>query len=148
MDSLARVIEKGEDEEIYFPFSPISSQFTKIWRLFVKGFSCQECGGCCRGDIGTKRVWIDKEDIRNIITGTSVSKKYIKRISVVGENGRYLPTPCQFLENKMCTIYQYRPNACKSFPWVGDTIENGVHFPTLNIKCPAVKEVTWILGAR
>ena len=128
-----------ESVEVVFKCHLHTPQFQSVWNYYTKNFQCRKCGGCCRGDIGTKRIMVDSMDIK-LIAGTT---KFSNVRSLVEEGA--LPIPCLFLSENSCTIYHSRPKACRSFPWVGDTIEDGKVYPTLNITCPSIKEVLWQL---
>ena len=132
-----------ESVEVVFRHHLRSPQFLSFWSYYTKNFHCRECGGCCRGDIGTKKIMVDSADIKLIARTTKYSKKKVLTLMEIKEGGKYLPTPCPFLSDNSCSIYQSRPKACRSFPWVGDTIEDGVLYPTLNITCPSIKEVLY-----
>jgi len=101
-------------------------------------FRCRLCAGCCNGQIGTTQTKIDAEDVKML--GKVLSDQEMLEIRA-GSDGFYLPIPCPFLVANRCSIYPFRPKACRSFPWVEDTIEEGQVFPTINLDCPGAKEV-------
>ena len=79
---------------------------------------CTECGNCCieldicfKGneiDILTNHLNVDKDEFINL--STTVNREE--------EEERYClnSKPCQFLENKKCTIYEVRSGECRSYP--------------------------------
>ena len=107
-------------------------------------FSCQMCGGCCRG-FREGEVYLYMEDIVKLAdhlglkgkTGLrEFAKKYIKIIpdsffwrEPEEEKGRtykyktlgfkFTGTDecCHFLNGNLCTVHEARPFQCRCFPW-------------------------------
>jgi Fe-S-cluster containining protein len=88
---------------------------------------CKECGGkCCIGDSGF--IWVSPKEIEdisshlkmeiNLFKATYLNKiKYkfsLKEIELDKSN-----FACIFFDQKdlKCTIYNHRPNQCKTFPF-------------------------------
>ena len=101
---------------------------------------CLECASCCKT---TGPLFTDK-DIARIskhlrIKPSELTKRYLK----VDEEADYVlkSVPCAFLaEDNYCSIYKYRPKACREFPHT-DRIKQ---YQLLNLTqknvevCPAV----------
>jgi uncharacterized protein len=67
--------------------------------------NCLRCGQCCRVLI----IEIEQADIDR-------EKSLKKYATPFGDNGTYmLQTPCPFLQNNMCSIYETRPDVCRDF---------------------------------
>ncbi len=108
---------------------------------------CASCeGNCCIGESGY--IWITKEEIEKLalFLGQSVEKvvqndlrkvgyKYsINEIKVSDDN-----FACKFfdLSKKQCSIYDVRPNQCKTFPFWDYFKEN---IEEVKQECPAIIE--------
>ncbi len=75
---------------------------------------CAYCGNCC---VKLKPCITDKDlyrlSQRLDITPEQIMNNYIE----TGEGEQYFKNlPCSFLKEKKCTIYNDRPEDCKSFP--------------------------------
>ena len=78
---------------------------------------CTECGNCCKHD----RPELDTDDIARFATGLRITiakfqYEYLTQDEDAGSNQVFNSVPCPFLENNMCTNYEYRPKACASYP--------------------------------
>ena len=106
--------------------------------------ACKTCGGtCCRGFTGY--VWIIKEELekmaktRNMELAT-FSKHYIRqvqgRLSLQERfiNGEHI---CCFFDpiDCLCTIYQTRPDQCRTFPFWN---QFKINSQELFLECPGV----------
>lgn len=78
-------------------------------------FDCMLCGACCHDN----KVVLDEEDLKRFRDGgradliKRTSKKGILRLLPLA---REKEKPCVHLKQKMCTIYDVRPNMCRDFP--------------------------------
>lgn len=78
-------------------------------------FDCMLCAACCHDN----KVVLDDEDIARFKNGGRAD--LLKRTSVL-KGKRLLPLvrnkekPCIHLSNRMCGIYEVRPNMCREFP--------------------------------
>ena len=94
------------------------------------------CGQCCRYD---DRVAITSEEYRAISSNTK------SRLNIDTEDGQLylrLDGDCQFLKDNACTIYDFRPTVCRTFPVLSprETISpDGTIFRQLQIRlqCPS-----------
>ena len=75
---------------------------------------CTKCGNCC-----TKlSPCITKNDLHNLsealkIPSSEVVEKYTETIE---DELSLKQLPCAFFADKKCTLYQYRPETCHSYP--------------------------------
>ncbi len=91
-------------------------------------FECKRCGKCCR----EMPVHLNDDDIERLlrIDGESLFDKMNE-----DEVDNYLRTPCPYLRDDVCTIYENRPTSCRIFPFVVIRPE-----PTL-LLCPLGREI-------
>lgn len=107
---------------------------------------CDECGGkCCTGESGY--IWIDENEIKKLSEYLGYKPELIKEIFLEKFDNRYSIKEkpyqngwaCIFFDekNKNCSIYEYRPKQCRSFPF-------WEHFKTnyeeLEMECIGVKQ--------
>lgn len=89
--------------------------------------ACESCGGlCCLGESGYVRISDDEIDALAEHLGVSLQKMHKKYLIKADEgyslreirlsDGNY---SCMFfdLEKKQCSIYEYRPEQCRTFPF-------------------------------
>ena len=78
---------------------------------------CTACGNCCRPML----VAVDNDDIALLAKSQKISFMAFERRAVMrAEDGEkcLIRTPCDFLSGNMCTVYEYRPKACRDFPYL------------------------------
>lgn len=108
---------------------------------------CSTCAGnCCIGESGF--IWITIDEIEKLAIHLNVSVKevfdnylikYDYKFSIkerqIGENN----FACVFfdLEKKQCSIYEARPNQCRTFPF-WEHFKNNVN--EVKQECPAIIE--------
>lgn len=70
------------------------------------------CNACCR----TIPVEISDLEARHIanMTGRAMASLPPGRHIVSGQSGKHVNTPCPFLVDNLCSIYEYRPYNCRS----------------------------------
>jgi len=105
-----RMFLKGED----------SSNVDKIVHRLNKEISnridCTACGNCCKH----LHPALTESEIESLSALKSISvelfkKKYIEEDCI--EKEQYFKfIPCIFLDDKICSIYQQRPETCRSYP--------------------------------
>ena len=84
------------------------------------GFTCQQCGNCCRW---SGHVLLTPSDIAAIAQHLNLSEEdFINRYTALASNRSQLTLKdapdgaCIFLESSRCRIYPVRPLQCQSFP--------------------------------
>ncbi|WP_096021812.1 YkgJ family cysteine cluster protein [Campylobacter lanienae] len=108
---------------------------------------CDECGGkCCTGESGY--IWISEDEIRSLGEYLGYKTELIKEIFLEKFGNRYSikekpykgGLACIFFDekNKNCSIYEYRPNQCRSFPFWEHFKRN---FKELERECIGVKQL-------
>lgn len=84
-------------------------------------FECQGTGKCClsRGDYGY--VYLSLKDQKRFADFFKVSKKeFIEKYCEKTDGHIHLRNPdkaCEFLEKKRCTVYEGRPDQCRTWPF-------------------------------
>ena len=108
---------------------------------------CDECGGkCCVGESGY--IWISEDEIRSLGEYLGYTTELFKEIFLEKFGNRYSikeklykgGLACIFFDekNKNCSIYEYRPNQCRSFPFWEHFKGN---FKELERECIGVKQL-------
>ncbi|NLV25763.1 MAG: YkgJ family cysteine cluster protein [Methanomicrobiales archaeon] len=118
---------------------------TLVRTIRESGFSCTCCGACCtESEPGSNRVMVGPEEIRQIMDGTGLSfeeiaEPYPERIHDDGRDYTFgwvihqKENKCIFLSKNRCTIYEFRPWICRTYPFVLDNNQlhthpcNGLH---------------------
>jgi uncharacterized protein len=75
---------------------------------------CTACGQCCR----SLSPCLTGDDLKNLTRATRLPvEEVVANYTETDADGLSLKKlPCSFLTGNQCTIYQYRPQACASFP--------------------------------
>ncbi len=104
---------------------------------------CLKCANCCKT---TSPLFRDK-DIERLAKHLKLKEQqFIEKYLVVDADGDYVfpSAPCPFLlEDNHCSVYEYRPNACREYP---HTDRKRMH-QILNLTaknadiCPAVADI-------
>jgi len=101
-------------------------------RIKKTGFSCSLCGRCCTQlSDNSNLVMVNAPEIRRIMEGTGLSWDKIAEPYpeiLDGPNGEKFTfawclkrsgDKCHFLdENSRCTIYEFRPLICRTYPFM------------------------------
>ncbi len=107
---------------------------------------CSSCeGNCCIGESGY--IWISNEEIQNLANHLNLSQfelreRYLKKVgykySIIEQKVDDNNFACIFfdLNKKQCSIYEYRPVQCRTFPF-WDYFKNRVN--EVQKECPAIK---------
>ncbi len=87
----------------------------KLNEKYLSLYDCTKCGNCCKQLAPS----LSQEEILEItdflnITYEDFIEKFVNRETT---NGFILKNQeCPFLNKNKCSIYEYRPEACRSFP--------------------------------
>jgi len=112
-------------------------------------FSCTQCGNCCSGSPGF--VWFDEAEGQAMATSLNLTvdefyKKYARKLmgrwslTEVRIAGKY---DCVFLRRDdagkaLCSIYQTRPQQCKTWPFWPELLESKKAWKEASRKCPGM----------
>ncbi len=84
------------------------------------GIDCTRCGRCCTK---LKPVCSD-QDQQRLVTGLSITveqlrEQYLEYDESDGEPGWNIKqSPCPFLQDKKCAVYENRPDNCREYPYL------------------------------
>lgn len=108
----------------------------------IAAIDCTQCANCCR----SLDVYLTESDAQRLAGGihvpvSEISTCYIDRDSAtaVDEWGKFRAHPCTFLQGKLCSVYEHRPESCRLYPaftpdfrWtLADTIEGAALCPII-----------------
>jgi len=122
-------------------------------------FECQGSGKCCtsRGSYGY--VYLNIADQKRMSGFLKLPLKDFRKSHCEKSNGYWhLKSPdkdCQFLSNKSCTVYEGRPNQCRTWPFWPENMSPKAWQKEVASFCPGVgkgkvfsaKEIKEILKA-
>ncbi len=88
----------------------------RIYGEVAAAIDCTECGNCCRRVL----PFLSKTDTERLASGLNISVgeladrhfAYDEEEEAFTFNRR----PCPFLADKRCTVYEFRPEECRSHP--------------------------------
>ena len=85
------------------------------YKVVASQINCCDCGNCCRDVIPILQV----HDVDRLAVGLSLSREEVTaRFLVTDEDGDVVfhDRPCPLLSDNRCTVYDYRPDDCRSYP--------------------------------
>lgn len=86
------------------------------YKAVTSQIDCRACANCCRN----MRVVLSLADISRLAAGLSIPEpQLIQRYLHPGDEKdtyTFNSKPCPFLSGNTCTVYESRPDACRSFP--------------------------------
>ena len=107
-------------------------------------FECTGCGKCCKGSPGY--VWLTVAEMASIATFLHLdfdtfTRKYVRQVngdfSLIEVGEEYA---CVFLKEDKCTIYEVRPEQCRTFPFWGKHLRSKEHWEKLKGQCEGIHE--------
>jgi len=113
-----------------------------------KPSTCSVCqGNCCIGEKGY--IWIDMSEIEDLAKHLQISTKELKQRYLFKAKYKYSikevklsdnSFACYFfdLDKKQCSIYEYRPTQCRTFPF-WDYFKNNIE--KVYEECPAIRDI-------
>lgn len=128
LDFIARQAQANVDDYIAFGYyieldertdTDLDTLIDQIANPIIDGIDCTQCGNCCR----SLDVYLEPSDAKRLSSGTQILYETLvnlhidqDRAAAVDEWGVFKHKPCVFLEGKICSIYEYRPNSCREYP--------------------------------
>ena len=126
------------------PSKEVDRHFHNQHREVFEETDCLACARCCRAT----GPLLTKNDIERIATKQRMkSAEFEATYLRVDEDGDWVmkTLPCPFLDRKtnLCSIYDYRPKACREFPHTDRANMKGIlELTRTNVRhCPAVFEM-------
>ncbi|HET8891948.1 MAG TPA: YkgJ family cysteine cluster protein [Candidatus Angelobacter sp.] len=89
-------------------------------RLVWAGIDCTQCANCCREVHPTfSEEEVDRLARRLAMTRQQFIEAYLKR-SDPGDDNPWITrtTPCPFLKDNLCSVYEDRPADCSGYPYL------------------------------
>ena len=134
---------KGQDSKT------IDKIVHRLYENVLDFIDCTECGNCCI----KLETSFQKTELENLCKYLNIDKQeFIDKSTKTDQFGEgdtfWLKSkPCQFLENKKCTIYSHRPEECSSYPYLHKNDFNSRLFGVLDNYgiCPIVYNVVELL---
>jgi len=98
------------------PRAKIDAIVQRLDKKISAQIDCKTCANCCKE---IKPV-LKQDDIANLAAGMNMSpeklvKQYLVETDIDGEY-HFNALPCPLLKNNLCSVYNFRPNDCRSFP--------------------------------
>jgi Fe-S-cluster containining protein len=128
LKTIAKLAKKREKENINFrvflkgqDFKKIDKMVHRLNDLISAKIDCTECANCCKylHPVLTKNDVERLSAIKNL-SETDFKLKYLEKDPY--DNDQYLKhTPCIFLNDKLCNIYEDRPETCQFYPHLHKT---------------------------
>ncbi len=101
-----------------------------FWLLF----QCKRCGACCKVFEGVK---ITEEEMKRLPVPDNERQDAFERL----DGAYYMKEPCRFHNASTgCSIYNERPQTCRSFPLYNERMEDGHVHLGITEMCPAAVE--------
>jgi len=123
LEKISRIAEQKEKENLDFRFflkgqdpEKIDKIVHRLNKLIVEQIDCTQCGNCCKttGTSISDSELIILAGLENI-TATEFEARFVEKEE--NDNAKYLKEiPCKYLSEKKCTIYENRPEDCRSYP--------------------------------
>jgi Fe-S-cluster containining protein len=149
----AEAIRRSDDYEAFHYFVELDERtdveldalVETIAAPIIAAIDCKECANCCR----SLDVYLTENDAHRVVQGTFIPLDQLLTTTIDRERaieneewGVFRQKPCQFLNGKLCSIYEHRPESCQMYPvftpdfrWTLEEILGGVGL------CPIIYNV-------
>lgn len=113
----------------------------KFWEDGIR-FECQGTGRCClsRGTYGY--VYLHLKDRQRLAKHLKLSTSEFTRKYCKNTDGHFhlrdFKGPCQFLQGKACSIYEARPDQCRTWPFWPENMNARTWNTEVKTFCPGV----------
>lgn len=114
----------------------------KPWYADGLAFKCTGCGKCCTGSPGY--VWVTENEIIAIaeylnISIQDFSDNYLRLVGDRFSLRESVQTyDCLFLKDNKCSIYEKRPNQCRTYPWWAQNLRSRNDWEKARITCEGI----------
>jgi Fe-S-cluster containining protein len=113
----------------------------RFWEEGIR-FECQGTGKCCTSRDSYGYVYLTLEDRRRLSKHLGISTSAFTRRYCNKTNGyfhlKYPQEPCQFLQDKSCTIYEARPVQCRTWPFWPENMNARTWNREVKAFCPGI----------
>lgn len=121
----------------------VDDMFHEMHDTVFKEIDCLKCANCCKT---TSPLFRDKDVERLAKHLRMKEQQFIERYLVVDADGDFVfpKVPCPFLmEDNYCSVYEYRPNACREYPHTDrKRVQQVLDLTVKNSEiCPAVADI-------
>lgn len=123
LEKISRMAERKEKENLDFRIylkgqdpGKIDKMVHRLNKLIVEQIDCTQCGNCCKTtstSISDSELLILAE-LENL-SAAEFETRFVEKDEL--DNEKFLKDiPCKYLSDKKCTIYENRPEDCRSYP--------------------------------
>ena len=152
---IRQLAEKKEDENLRFRHflktrcnlepDRIDQRVFEITQRVWAGIDCTACANCCR----EMKPTFSEEEVDRVAHRFGVRRRefietYLERSEAGSENPwRTRTTPCPFLKERLCSIYEDRPAECRGYPYLYEPnfVIRTFGMISRTFTCPIVYEV-------
>lgn len=123
--------------------------FEYPWYVAGLHFQCIECGMCCSGP-EEGHIWATDEEIEMIakkleMTTEDFRKQYARRIGkrttlIEDKSTKDCIFLCERDGAKGCSVYEVRPNQCRTWPFWDMNLESPDTWNWAAMKCPGMNQ--------
>lgn len=123
--------------------SEVDRTVHRLNRIISREIDCTECGNCCHSLVPA----VTEEEISRLAALDNITPEEYSLNHLEDDNfarTKFLKAiPCRYLDEKICSIYDLRPNECRSYPHLH---KRGFVYRTLSVIsnygiCPIVFNV-------
>ena len=92
----------------------IDSTVKKLSQKYSAIIDCKQCANCCK----SLEIVMHSKDLEILSKETKLSvQEFEKKYTRIDEDSdRVLNPPCPVLKNNLCSIYNSRPETCRTYP--------------------------------
>ncbi len=124
LKEIGRIAKSKEDENWKFrsflkgyeiEIEELDSIVHKLNQQVTTEIDCTKCANCCK----QVKPILSQNDIDELSKGIGLPEQQLKtQFLKKDEDGAYIfnKSSCPFLKNNLCTQYDFRPKACRSYP--------------------------------
>jgi len=132
----------GRDPPRQLPLDYPMKDTTLPWYKDGLRFKCTGCGKCCTGSPGY--VWINESEIKALSEYLNIApEEFVRRYThKLGGRLSLKEDPnnfdCVFLKSNCCTVYDNRPQQCRTFPWWNENLKSRQAWAETAARCEGV----------
>jgi Fe-S-cluster containining protein len=127
------------------PRPPHGSAGKRPWYAEGLRFACvPDCGACCTRHGDYDYVYLDPDDVDRLAAELDLERSVFLERHAAEDDGyvvlRMDGPDCPFLRGTACSVYQARPNQCRTFPFWRENLKNRATWERLRSFCPGIDE--------